>query len=290
MRHFVLQSFKARSLWIFGGFIFAFLLFLYGFHEIRTESADPVSMDFVACSLQMIAVAHAIAQIKGLSLLYGHKESALLNAEEEYIHARYIFFERRLFDALIFFSMIGYAVTFLSQKGMSFGYTAQILSALRFLIAGGIIFLAFRSPAAKKSNKSLFLVRLVVVAFSSFSLTAALALRAIHGLEYTCLTANISKSVHKERAKNVFAFWIILFILPYLIFTMPRILPDNGIPITFPFISNQLLAVIFGVGVMMEYMHIYLDSVLFKMKEPLVRSYVAPLLNPAYENSPNTQE
>lgn len=141
-----------------------------------------------------------------------------------------------------------------------------------------IFYGAFKFPGQKNSNKIAHLIKLLHFPLSNFSLIASAACNINHTIEYFFVyTRNINNSnmMTTKKISLVLTGAIVLFSIGILF--SYYVYYEEISRIKFSGYGDGFIifnAVIYGVG----FTHYYMDSRLFKMKDPQIRKFIGPLV------------
>ena len=152
--------------------------------------------------------------------------------------------------------------------------------ALTFIVSTGLaIGIVCRSAwlFGWKSHRTLFLARLLLYPFYGQSLFVALLVGPLHGVEYVHITRKMAKNcdfspTHQRK------FWVVsvfgMAVMTFAIAMKPELLGQYFFGPSLP----PTLAVIVSLFMGISLTHFWIDSRLFKMKDPVTRQQIAPLL------------
>jgi|GEM_PF-5751135 len=221
---------------------------------------------------------HIAAQTVGLSLIYNRKieKNWTLSPVERSQVGRTDKWERRL-AYFAFAMMIFYRMGLPATSAHPFGSAKWIFSALSFGATFCNLMLIWRLPYAKQSNKFYFALRYLFIPLSCYSTVAIWAYEAHHGIEYLFLSqkmvSNSSAQANKRLLPWLGALGVIAIYTVAMLFGLRQssvLLADYFNPRWFSFIA------LFTVTT--SYLHYYIDGFLFRMRDPVTRRYVLPLL------------
>ena len=142
-----------------------------------------------------------------------------------------------------------------------------------------IIKSALMRPEIFKTNKPIYLLRLLIFPFVAFSFAASCILTIMHGVEYVCVFNKMnsrSNQPESNRMQVLITAVILLFIYGLLVFwveSKKSILPNGEVQIIEP--TAQFFSIL-TIGLV--YTHYYLDRIIFRMRDPVTRELVGPLL------------
>lgn len=130
-----------------------------------------------------------------------------------------------------------------------------------------------------KSNKFIFTLRLLLYPLSYYNqnfLLVVILLRFLHGIEYFGVFQIITSNTQAKQSqkKNFLFLTLILSMLGAVLVLFRKSSAFIG------WFDQPWMFAIFGsLSVAMVYIHFFLDGLLFKMKDPISRKWIAPLLN-----------
>ena len=244
---------------------------LIAFHSLLRDRLWLVELFFI-----WTTVVHRLYQTKGMSALYSHRLlSTDLKAEIDKVQFRSIEkFESILFKLLIFVILLTSVTRSIGDDAAYVIHTSlNSWHYLELAVAHGLVVLIFcnaaRSPVWFQTAKPFFLMRLLLAPLSFFSLSALLALGAIHGLEHLMiLTMMRSRSALSPAGGVRFSRALGLSALGLGFVSTLYILSPPGV--------IGLLAASFITG--LAHLHFLTERFLFRMRRPLTRQMVGPLL------------
>ena len=156
--------------------------------------------------------------------------------------------------------------------------TLFVLSSLSVLFIVGN---SLTYPQAERTNKTLFLSRLLFYIILPLSVMADSALRACHGTEYFCVTGSVSRNSSMTTAvrRNFIAVSVLLCGLG-AIFLLCR-QADGLVGFWYDSYAEvpPAIKVLSFVSIVLTYTHYYLDRRLFRFRNAANREHVLPLLN-----------
>lgn len=227
---------------------------------------------------------HTIAQVKGISLCYNNalKRDVAMTPDELSKAARVEKTERLLFR-LLFIADLFFAVPFIIE-----GYLFERFDLITpYRIASGLVLFAVviaifvngrRFPHQSRSNKTPYLLRILLYPLKMFSIpVSTLAIRANHGVEYFFFCRNIirNSSASAKRIKVASAVFG-MFVLGTLILVL------LGVNSPFKFRDERqpdlLLAGFMVFSFTHQFLHFYLDSIIFRLSDSYTRQQVRPLI------------
>lgn len=220
---------------------------------------------------------HGIFQTRGLSHCYNVKLKELCRSENQKIaFLKSEKLEKLAFNLLYFsillFNLIGYfngiqlfndlvvtVMKYISTLGVA-AYVCLLVAAVKTL------------PYANKSNKGLFLTRTIAYPLGLFSFFATFASVTSHAVDYFCVFEKMNRNSAQAPSfkKSNFRLGLICLFTIGSLFALTLYMPHLWIS---PALGQCWF--IFG------FLHFYLDGVIFAMRHPAGRKFIAPLLNTA---------
>ena len=282
---------KTKRPWLFSFRIYAVTIAIILFHFLIYEVIKvPNNLIYITgIAFLIVAIHHNLAQCLGLSQAYTAKifQQSDLTEEEKYQLVRYQGAEIFLKKTLIFAHTLRSASILCSLKtslSQLFPFDLQILTNLLtvVVVASTTLFLLNCAliNGIRKSNKLIFSLRLILyslITANSSSLALIFLIRTFHALEYwgVCQMM-VSKSKISPFKKLRFWRWVVgvcVFALVILLFRK-----DSGFFYFFaPYHWSVPLLGILSVSV--ANVHFFLDSLLFKMRDPISRKWMGPLFS-----------
>lgn len=271
------QSFREDRVWPKVAVIFSVSLFLLGaLKVIYGPEHSIVYFGFILIS--PLAAIHHISQVRGMSVMY---DRAADFDKESTDRSMYVDKNRKwqsnLFKILTITMALFVPLKQIDSKIIpNIDYIFLSFTALICLV---IFVLAVQEPTHKVSNKSTFLLRLFYFPFVMISPIALAANRALHGIEYICVIFKISDESLGKQSRHQLFIWTLSVVLPLCIFTLPRNLWGFVTPHELKdVLTLPLTAIIFGLATLDDYLHFYLDGIIFRMRDERVRNAVGHLL------------
>lgn len=256
---------RSRAGVIFAGLIFFMIVFYF------SSSSETLDNSAVIRALSVILLVlfaqHALGQIRGLSLLYNRK--LLVRADELKIDreefSRIEAWERRLFGSLIFI-----IVCQALDDHFYFGRWDDIFIVLSILNITAILLLSFLLPGSRHSNKSIFLMRLLLFPFAGIYPEAYFALFFVHGLEYELTIFKILGKETSSAPKVLLSLNLLILFIAFPFFHHAlTFVPDAG--------QSWLLALP-AFAKVVDYFHYYVDSVIFRFSDRGIKERLLPSL------------
>ena len=280
------ESIRRRAYWLP---LLALLLAVVVFQVFRYGTWQGPSSDIPTAALSALTLTHAARQTFGLLLLYNRTEEFLgVSAVRRQQMIEDEKKDRILSSVLVFiltfepFCVLGGARLVSSVESVTIPVKSLLVL---FLLA-----LYWRRGQWRVSSKPLFSLRLLALPFAFNSLSLLRASGMIHGVEslYICL-----KMIKNSEAQNpgsgktplrALLFSIVVFgglILFYFfnqgdpeatrVIRQERTLSTHGGYNVLVLLSS---AFIFSIG----FIHHYVDSIIYQMRDPLIRKHIGPLV------------
>jgi hypothetical protein len=240
---------------------FAAALLAY-FVFLKDSDSDAVKV--VQAMLVLLFSQHALGQMRGLSLLYNRrlKDTIALSEAETVRFNKLERLERKLhFGLLIAWLLVAGA------QGHWPRVALYILTALLFLLVCAILAVSLLYPYARRSNKTFFLLRLFIFPLAAVVPAAGLIAFVVHGFEYNQFVLGIYRG--SKTKLRPFA-WAGTFTVLLVVFPLMHFLPDY-----FNQPGHPLLATFAVAANAVDYLHYYIDSVIFRFNDPRVRQAFA---------------
>lgn len=245
----------------FGAF-FLFLVLLAGFKDAA------FCRQFFLIVNTAIPIHHAISQTRGLSLAYNtaltkpHPPSIL---QTQRLKAN----ERRERLAFQFFIPAAMTTTFLLF--VSTPILCTVFGSLMGAAALAILINVATFPLPGKLRKLGFLFRLALWPLTPFSMMARVGTMAVHGIEYGCVTRKMMTT--SQGSANL---WIVAGLTVLIaVGAFYRDVFMSGISENTGFSALNVLA---ALSTAVSFSHYYLDRMMFRMRNPINRSYCGALL------------
>lgn len=232
---------------------------------------------------------HTFTQSMGLSQAYTAKLLQLpdLKAEERIEISRLQVSEVKIKKIWLPLQLITSCVFYLPQFGFrNIPYYSQLqylLWALMAFALGAFFYNAHRINRIRKSNKLQFSWRLILytVAPGSMSMTLLYIIRAIHAFEYWGVYELAMKNSQASASTKKQITWLTLSLFAFGLITLLFRKHDGffeyfaGTPGTWAY---WIVSFIAAISIMHVSVHVYLDSLFFRMRNPHSRKWIMPLL------------
>lgn len=282
------ESIKERAPWIpMSALLIAvvvYRIFIYG------NWKAPGGTDLVTAALLGITLTHATRQSFGLLLLYNRSEeqSVKLGAEKRnQLHTQERF-ERWLSTVLIFTVTVE---PFVSLGGMALkNRMDDFIISFKAVLVFCLLALFWNHGRWKFSNKPLFSIRILALPFAYNSMPLLFVSGMIHGVESLLMCLKMARrSSERNPGLGRRPFWALMSSMAAfgpLVFAYYRFAED---PVSSVIAAQArmpqsdaerntaillLSAVVFAVG----FLHNYVDSVIYRMRDPIVRRHIGPLV------------
>lgn len=267
------KSFQWRALAVFA---LSFCILYYWLRFIRTSMELKFMYYPMAAGIVAIGLHHKATQCFGLSLLYNRQVEKLVTiSTDEQKKIRYLEnWERWLLRAMIVFVC---AAAFCKFTFPDERIAVSILSMLSFVATAALTYVVWKYPFGKQSNKRQFCLRYLFFPFAIVSVIPLIALSALHGIEYLFVTKKMQQaSAHKTKTKDHVVMIAIVMLFTFIAlpdyqtlgwWMRPQLLAHTA-----------LLDVLMIVSASCGFLHFHMDSLMFKMRDPISRQYLAPLL------------
>jgi hypothetical protein len=204
---------------------------------------------------------HALAQTKGLSLLYNKNLMQKIKNELEMMKIRKL----ELIERQLFFIFICLWILTLAARDFHFDSLVYPLSFLIWVPAFLIIFVSTRYPFFNQMNKSLFLIRLFIYPMAIQTPIATFFIFFLHGFEYQQIVFSIF-----SKNKNEKLFVAVLLITTFIIFPFMNLANDSLLQ------NNGLFLGLFLVAQFINHSHYVCDALMFRRKTSIDLFRLAP--------------
>ncbi len=245
------------------------IIFGIGVYFIAKEAFESISIEtklVFSLALFVLAGLHNVGQTKGLALLQTHKLGFRGNKAK---------WERYILNSLVAVVFLGSARIFAPPfyKQLLPAWWAMAAALIGCFLIVALVVVTFHFERNVWSKKLWFASTAVYHPLLLISPPAFVFQRALHGIEYLFLSFRIT---HNSRVQ-----WNIvlgLALAGVLVFAAAiKILHLSKLS-GFDVVSKNYFNYFFAFGLWIEYTHYYLDSVLFRFKDPNVQELIGPLL------------
>lgn len=251
---------------------------------------------FIGIGFTVISAHHSFSQSLGLSQAYTMQLTHMkdLNGIERRRLNMYVKFEivlkKILVPVLFLWASSLFVPQFLSPHFSQVNIFIPAQTPLRLLlIATMLLFLVncFLISRLRPSNKFWFSLRVILYAWAigSTSLVLVFILRLIHGIEYWGVFQTVTQQ-SSASAKSKSQLYICTALIAIVAVGMLLLRRGDGFYSYFagPDIAEThwLIPMIAAFSLAMTHIHFFLDGLLFRMRDPISRKWIAPLLNPRF--------
>lgn len=254
--------------------IFAF--FVVG--SLGFEFSSAVTTSFTVFIIGVLPAHHTIFQMKGLSLNY---DIIWMKHAQVPFDAKKLARIRRMEHAAIWIVLLSTVLMAVRARVDFFNSLSPFVpwvSAFGYISAAGLLVAGVSQlPRGLRGKKALFLVRVLSLPLACFFMWGLVASRAIHGIEYLFVTRKMIMSSSGTESEKVRTIRITVALFVFVTFASALLflirLPDF-------FYGHQfgLLVILSLILATNTYTHYWFDSVMWSMKNPINRKWVAPLL------------
>jgi hypothetical protein len=245
------------------------ILFGLGWYFLAHDVFESVSMEMklvFSLALFVLSGVHNVGQTKGLALLQTHR----LGVRD--VNAKW---ERNILNVLVLVVFLGSARIFMppvfKQHIPAWWDFAAVFIGCVLVVA--LIVVTFRFERHIRSKKFWFASTAIYHPLLLISPPAFVFQRALHGVEYLFLSLRIA---HNSRVEWRSLHGVVLVAL-LLLTAATKIVVLRSL-VGMDLIQKEYVSSLMAVGLWIEYTHYYLDSVLFRFKDPIVQEVIGPLL------------
>ena len=214
---------------------------------------------------------HVIKQQLGISLNLNHKCSHLNKVSSNFMRS----FDHTFFNLLILISWVFLSVehfSLLKKNNYIFIQCSYLLAVFLYIVVNYAVF-----GKAFFKEKLCFFPRLLIYPLLPTSFLAFMGWMSIHGMEYLFVAKNFISLKEKSFQRTLFSFGFLIFlIIAFLSFVDQSSGLFAVLDLRFPEPFKKFFWVTLGAC---QLLHYWADGKIFKMKDPLVRKYIAPALN-----------
>ena len=273
---------NAWTIWIFVGiFFWAVEQRLIGY---LGQNHLQLAAKIVGFLLLSYGIHHVVSQTLGISLMYNRNHQVKETKTEQTHLYKLNFFEkweRRLFFISLTFIIVGEGLREFSS------WIPEIID-YRYLIAFSVVpfvvnlYMVKNLFAETQSNKFYFLLRTLLFPMSAFSKIALAGYLSCHGIEYLFMfikmISNSQISIDRQRlfqfyfsASGVFLVGLIVAIFRF------DLLSKIAFSVT-PTVLHPFLWAAVSFSIVLSQMHYFWDREIFRMRNPITRKHIGPLL------------
>ena len=267
---------NAAPWWQVSAWIVGMSLLFYAYWQGWLKQIGPYTESVFFLYIIFVQQRHINAQVFGYSCLYSETKLPRLTADQLERARRLRQLEKRLF------LILAVARTWVLASGLDGLVFAKPSFALDiaycvglYLVCFAILVVAHRSPAAQGTNKTLFLLRLLLYPLAPFSFLALFAPNILHGVEYALLGRQMLGA--RDRHRHAVA-WTAVFLLIMSGLVLLRPLPFGGVFFyhfaTSPLVVQILAPLSFGLA----QAHLWIDHKIFAMSRPGGREFAHEVL------------
>lgn len=269
-RRFVRDSVRPLRSWV----VLALLLLLI-FPLFLGAQRGMIAMDadwgaYALWAVLGLWLQHSIAQIFGMSLLYSRQslDHARLEKSRRQSYEALLRQERAAFNLLIALAWVAPGIMVVRHDWQSNLFGAHL--AVSGAVIGWVLLLGWRMHRLIASNKFAFLLRLGPGLFFRVDIVIAVGTVATHAFEYLLIVHKMFRrsSVSQTRRSFVIAGGFAFVAYPtvrYVLMNLPA-----------PHTALMLLAM--SAGRALDFLHFFVDGVIFRFKDRPARQHIAPLL------------
>lgn len=247
---------------------------LYASVQFRTLNPDDLSDLFLLSIFSLLISIHNLGQTKGLSLMYNRSIYPRLTDAEKAQQRKVENTERRLFNVLLLFQG-GVAVQTVFFKDLLSPDMIIFFFEIFGLVTLALVLNAVRYPGVLRTNKLIFLQGVWFFALRALAPVIMIFQMALHGLEYVFLG---DVALQRTRVKMGFK-WIALGISLLILGTVLKAFDPRVFDSNWKYVNHSFLRVMAAISILFEFLHYYIDSILFKFNDPVVRENVSPLFS-----------
>ncbi len=261
--------FHVRWLFVFF-FIFAFTL--VGQRNLGSLYGGMHVKHFVLSVFFLMGMHHSYAQDYGISMLYNRQ----LESRHSLLPSQKIKVRRlEQMEKSLIFTMMWTQFLFVLFKQLPRWSTTlnQMSLGICLLCALGLILISTRYPHSTSSNKTYFMMRFLFYPFIFVSFACASARAALHGAEYYFVYNKIASPKGRLQISPAIAFVAAGTVLILFNDDMLGWMPPRG------FLHREAISSITTpLALAAATLHYHFDALLFKMKSPVNRKHILPLL------------
>lgn len=271
---------EQRGFWkhivIIGALLTLFLSISHKIIPVPTGVFITISSILTLFIAVLVPLHHSLFQIQGISLLYG---SRLINIDQTQSN-RIADIKRRekfFFQTFYFILITPFLLRYLTEFEILSISKPDLISIS--LVATAILSLIFLAIIANQTltrswdiNRFLFSLRLILFAMLPIYEFSYLALAGIHGVEYAFLSRKImgKDDIYTHRFISI-ASLLFLLALAFLLRTGRHISTSSHD-------AHILIGILAVFAYVVQYLHVHIDSKLFKMNSPESREFAQRLV------------
>jgi hypothetical protein len=263
--------------WMEWTVVFAVIWIVTHLFTTKLNSWSPnLGYPLMITALYWYAGHHNVSQTMGLSLLYDRIVSGHNHEGFEKVMPKSKAWERRLLFAST--TIVYTSLMFGSVEATKDLIWVKLLPLLSIGLLTINLWMSYRNPAHRESNKTFFLWRTFLLPLLRYSTIAEVGFISVHGVEYFFV---FQKMISRSRVKTILTRFMIgqmvliiaglcaLHLLTYPFFK------DLVTPLGF---GDAVITLLLSISVTFVFLHYYLDGLMFRMRRPEVREHILPLL------------
>lgn len=265
---------RKRVSYLLAGLILLSVVFLLAVSTKTLPNLSEGWVVFAQCVALLWVQQHWLAQVRGFSLSYNRRVQ--LEGKQSYKWEK---LERLGFHLVLGFSFLANILREhpeFSEK--LFGLETSFFVSLAILAALSTVFCGYMY--AKQTYKTLYLLRIILMALAPISVIAFLGTGVIHGVEYFLVVTHMkTKSTANQRESRL--FWMLMISFSCLIFVLGIGREAEGLAwLLWPNLEVPYYAQIMAyLSMVLVYTHFAFDMFLYRMKFAATRKHIAPLLS-----------
>jgi hypothetical protein len=257
---------------------------LFYFLKVNPMTATLTGVAATFLILDIVGPAqHTVAQMKGISLCFNSSihMAVALNEVEKKNAALNDRIERLLFGALLASEILYNVPNFFTAGHLGFPEMDRIKAFGRILAiasASGLVINAFYFPYREQTRKVSYLCRTFLFALKNLTPVGLITLRAAHGSEYLSIFRRMVQGSKISREKRIAIYTTTIILSAGVAVMLCSYMVPNLIRADewSPSVLTGILVSMFA----LRYTHYFMDSIMFKMSDPLTRANMGPLLAP----------
>lgn len=238
---------------------------------LKISDPTPAQIIYIKLISVFLFSIHTVQQTKGLALLYNRNAEVSLSDEKKDRFHRLEKVERILFEILVKAVFVYFLLTTLPID-IDFDFT-RLFAFIFAAAVVGIIAVVFMQARIQRSNKSWFISTLLFVPAIPLSTTADLLYRSLHGIEFGFLTHGMWKR------SRVGQFTVLLgaMVTALIVFSIGGMFQRHVLPAQYVGRGGIRGLILFNFFI--EHLHYYLDSRMFRLRDPSVKKHIGPLVS-----------
>lgn len=253
--------------------VFAFIvgvIFYTSWEGLRSLDKQEMSGAVLSSIFMLLISAHNLGQTKGLSLMYNRYLRPRLSELEMAKQLKVERVERWIFNVLLAkIAFIAIALPVL-RNHMQYIWGLHLLFIILSL---ALVINSLRYPQLFKTNKFYYLQSIWLYALVPLMPGALVLQMGLHGVEYVMLGDVVLRRSKMRLTKR----WLYLAVFILVFFSLlkgfdAKLFSGNDGALDRRFTSALVILFVF-----LEYLHYYVDSLMFRFKDPYVRENIAPL-------------